>query len=81
MLLKLNSTERSLLQTQFAAIEVPDSSSPLLSNPLQYWTSSVYTETTPNSIWIVDFSLVNDWGGVELVPTNSMALVRLVRGR
>ena len=76
MLLKLGSTDRSLMQAPFATIDVPD-----VSNPLQYWTSSAYTETTPGNVWIVDFSLVNDWGGAELVPTNSMAFVRLVRSR
>lgn len=76
LLLALESKTRSLLQTPFATLDVTD-----LSNPLQYWTSSTYSGTTPSSFWIVDFSLANDWGGVELVPANSMALVRLVRGR
>jgi Protein of unknown function (DUF1566) len=73
-LLSLGNTQRSLLPPPFADKDSLDTSM-----PLQYWTSS--TSTTPSGLWIVDFSVEQDWGGVELVPTGSRALVRLVRSQ
>lgn len=76
LLLALDSRTGSLLSVPIATLDVSG-----ISIPLQYWTSSIYAATTPSSSWIVDFSVNNDLGGVELVPANSMALVRLVRNR
>lgn len=73
-LLSLSNTQRSLLPPPFAAKDSLDTSM-----PLQYWTSS--SSSTPSGSWIVDFSVEQDWGGVELVPSSSRALVRLVRSQ
>lgn len=73
-LLSLGNTQRSLLPPPFAAKDSLDTSM-----PLQYWTSS--SSTAPSGSWIVDFSVEQDWGGVELVPSSSRALVRLVRSQ
>jgi hypothetical protein len=73
-LLSLGNTQRSLLPPPFAAKDSLDTSM-----PLQYWTSS--SSSTPSGSWIVDFSVEQDWGGVELVPSSSRALVRLVRSQ
>lgn len=80
-ILSLGNTQGSLLPAPFANKDRLDTNL-----PLQYWTSSSSTASTPAKLWIVDFSFSFDRGGVFLIapyesspqdPTR--ALVRLVR--
>jgi len=80
-MLSLGNTQGSLLPAPFANKDRLDTNL-----PLQYWTSSSSTASTPAKLWIVDFSFSFDRGGVFLIapyesspqdPTR--ALVRLVR--
>ena len=80
-MLSLGNTQGSLLPAPFANKDRLDTNL-----PLQYWTSSSSTASTPPKLWIVDFSFSFDRGGVFLIapyesspqdPTR--ALVRLVR--
>ena len=75
-LLSLGNTQLSLLAAPFAANDRFRSST----EPLQYWTRSEYGPRAPGFVWIVDFSVNSDRGGVWSVdPDSSPALVRLVR--
>ena len=65
------SAVESLLPTAFAAdvrgLGVP-----------QYWTST--RSSNSSQAWLVDFSVQEDIGGIELAPLTNQAYVRLVRG-
>jgi len=80
-LLRLESTgsaqQPSLLPEPFANRDVLTGA-----KPLQYWTSSSHKRTAQlEEPWTVDFSAVEDPGGVEPINQEGFALVRLVRNR
>jgi hypothetical protein len=85
-MLSLGNTQGSLLPAPFANKDRLDTNCLDTNLLLQYWTSSSSTASTPPKLWIVDFSLSNDRGGVfpivryETSPQDpTRALVRLVR--
>jgi hypothetical protein len=70
-LLNLGNAGNSLFPLEFARLDVLD-----VNRPLQYWTSS--SADPVGLTWMVDFTTQGDPGGIEAIPSNSQALVRMV---
>jgi hypothetical protein len=63
---------KTMLSDVFLNADILDNS-----NPLEYWTSSVYSQN--NLRWVVDFVGSNDGGVRAIDPNTTSAYVRLVR--